>query len=76
MKVTKKKGICISIVCIIILSIFILFLLYPSVGKVKNSVVKVEVYDHDGTLISTGSGFCAFESNYIVTNYHVMVLIK
>ena len=32
----------------------------------------IKAFDANNNLIATGSGFCAFESNYIVTNYHVI----
>lgn len=44
----------------------------PSLEKIKDSVVMVEVYNRDNELISTGSGFCAYKNNYIVTNFHVI----
>ena len=36
------------------------------------SVVKIFCYDYDGELAATGSGFIAFDSKTIITNYHVM----
>ena len=44
----------------------------PSLEKIKDSVVKIEAYDKDNNLLATGSGFCAFKSNYIITNFHVI----
>ena len=38
----------------------------------KDSVVMVEVYDKYGNELATGSGFCAYRPDYIVTNYHVI----
>lgn len=42
------------------------------IEEVKDSVVMVEVYDENGDLFATGSGFCAYEENWIVTNFHVI----
>lgn len=42
------------------------------IEDVKDSVVMVEVYDGNGELFATGSGFCAFEEDWIVTNFHVI----
>lgn len=39
---------------------------------VKDSVVMVEIYDKYGNEIATGSGFCAYQNNMIITNYHVI----
>ncbi len=36
------------------------------------SVVTLFCYDYDGQLAATGSGFVAFDSQTIITNYHVM----
>ena len=36
------------------------------------SVVTIFCYDYDGELAATGSGFVAFDSKTIITNYHVM----
>lgn len=38
----------------------------------KDSVVMVEVYDKYGNELATGSGFCTYRPDYIVTNYHVI----
>lgn len=42
------------------------------IENIKDSVVMIKVYDSNEEEIATGSGFCAFESNYIVTNFHVI----
>lgn len=64
------------IITILLLStLIVLFLgamLYkPSIDKIKESVVMVEVYDNN-ELVATGSGFCGIKSNYIITNFHVI----
>ena len=40
--------------------------------SVSSSVLLIECYDVDGELYATGSGFIAFDSRTIVTNYHVI----
>lgn len=42
------------------------------VDLVAKSVVKVHCYDEDGKEIATGSGFIAYDSETIITNYHVL----
>lgn len=75
----KKKGLnkvyikillVISIITVVVVPIC--FFYKPSIEKVKQSVVKIEVYDVHDDLISTGSGFCAYDKHFIVTNYHVI----
>lgn len=44
----------------------------PNIEKIKDSVVMIEVYDENSNLLATGSGFCAYDKNYIVTNFHVI----
>lgn len=60
------------IVGIILLSIILNVFSKPSIEKIKDSVVMLEVYNDDNELIATGSGFCAYKSDYIVTNFHVI----
>ena len=70
-----KKLLIISILLFVLLigEIFYYKILsIPSLEQIKNSVVKIEAYDKDNNLIATGSGFCAYKSNYIVTNFHVV----
>ncbi len=43
-----------------------------NIESTKDSVVMIEVYDKYNNQISTGSGFCAYKSDYIVTNFHVI----
>lgn len=43
-----------------------------SIEDAKKSVVKIITYDDGNNELSTGSGFCALESNKIVTNFHVI----
>lgn len=70
----NKKYIFYVLIIAIIIAFVISFILLrkPDIETVKDSVVMIETYDEDGTLISTGSGFCAYKDNYIVTNYHVI----
>lgn len=41
-------------------------------AEITASVLKIECYDVTGELFATGSGFVAFDSDLIVTNYHVI----
>lgn len=78
--IVKKKSIKRKIerktIIIGIVSICVICLLYilskPSIENIKDSVVMIETYDEKNNLIGTGSGFCAYKSNYIITNYHVI----
>lgn len=67
----KSILIVIPLLIIIFLSCFLIFK-PKSIEQIKNSVVKVIVYDENNNKIGTGSGFCSFYKNYIVTNYHVI----
>jgi len=73
----KRQSNLPGIIFIIIL-IFILLLIilnnvhFLNVEKLKDSVVMIKVYDKNNSEISTGSGFCAYKSNCIVTNFHVI----
>ena len=42
-----------------------------AIAQVENSVVKIHCFDHNNKESSTGSGFIAFDSQTVVTNYHV-----
>ena len=65
-------GIMISSFLVIFFGVYFIFFFGPSIEKVKESVVMIETYDANGELLGTGSGFCAFKSNLIVTNFHVI----
>lgn len=71
-KILNKKYILYIFAMFIIVIAFISFIIKSDIEKIKDSVVMVKAFDQDGTLISTGSGFCAYKSNYIVTNFHVI----
>lgn len=73
-KKINKKILAIILAILIVAATIIAFLIIrrPDLESIKNSVVKIEVYDENKELMGTGSGFCAFESNYIITNYHVI----
>ena len=43
-----------------------------AVEKAAKSVLMLEVYGSDGYAFATGSGFVAFDSGTLVTNYHVV----
>ena len=42
------------------------------IADTAKSVVKINCYDAEDTLIAVGSGFSAFEEGVIITNYHVI----
>lgn len=71
----KNKKIIIPfalVITIILILIFVSNLFVPNIEIIKDSVVMIETYDKNGNQISSGSGFCAFKSDYIITNYHVI----
>jgi hypothetical protein len=43
-----------------------------AVERTIQSVLLLEVYNADGDLFATGSGFVAFDSRTLITNYHVI----
>ena len=74
-KISKKKMLVIILAIISLVAIGSLYyfvLSIPSLESIKDSVVMIEAFDNNNNLIATGSGFCAFKSNYIVTNFHVI----
>ena len=71
----KNKKIIIPfalVILIVLILIFVSNLFVPNIETIKDSVVMIETYDKNGNQISSGSGFCAFKSDYIITNYHVI----
>lgn len=42
------------------------------IERAAKSVLMLEIYDRQGRLLATGSGFVAFDSATLVTNYHVI----
>lgn len=74
---TRKKNLKSKIILIfllvIVFAILSLIIFAPkNIESIKDSVVMIEVYDKYNNQISTGSGFCTYKSNYIVTNFHVI----
>lgn len=68
-----NRNICFRMILLIIAAFLIInFFKTADIEKIKNSVVMVRVFDKDDNLISTGSGFCAYDSDYIFTNFHVI----
>ena len=62
-----------TLLVLIIASVGIYFKFFKvDLEYLKDSVVMVEVYDKYGNELATGSGFCAYRPDYIVTNYHVI----
>lgn len=46
---------------------------YGAINEAAGSVLMLLVYDsEEGTYVSTGSGFVAFDSRTLITNYHVV----
>jgi len=75
-KVSLRYCFIFLILFLLVGAVYLLCFKYQLIGttktaEVKKSVVKVLTYDDYGDL-STGSGFCAYKSNYIITNYHVI----
>lgn len=70
----NKKIIIPSVISILIIVVltFVSNLFIPNIETIKDSVVMIETYDKNAQLIGIGSGFCAFKSDYIITNYHVI----
>lgn len=72
-KYRKQTILIIFIILLLLVGNFIIKLITkPSIEAVKNSVVMIEVYDSNNNLLGTGSGFSVYESDYIVTNFHVI----
>lgn len=68
----KKSMMIVGIICLLFVIIGYFLQKKPSLDKIKESVVMIKTYDENENLISTGSGFCVFEDDYILTNYHVI----
>ncbi|MCR5566723.1 MAG: S1C family serine protease [Clostridiales bacterium] len=43
-----------------------------AIEKAADSVFMLEVYSYNNRMLATGSGFVAFDSSLLVTNYHVI----
>ena len=43
-----------------------------AMAEASASILTIEVYDKSDNLLGTGSGFVAFDSNTVVTNFHVI----
>lgn len=73
-QIKKYRVIFCILIIIIIFLIFFLILKNTtgSIEKSKDSVVKIVTYDEDNNELATGSGFCSYKSDYIITNYHVI----
>ena len=75
-KTNRRKNIYLIIGLLAIVIIFILIYLFllkkTDIETVKDSVVMIETYNEEGSMIGTGSGFCVYQDNYIATNFHVI----
>lgn len=69
--IIKNKQIYIAAI-IVILIVTLIQNIPLNIENIKDSVVKIEVYDENGELVSNGSGFAAYEKNWIITNFHVI----
>lgn len=67
-----KKWILLAGALFIAVLLILLLTATSDIETVKDSVVLVEVYDENNNEIASGSGFCAFNENWIVTNFHVI----
>lgn len=70
-KKKNNKWLLLIVLAIFIIAVFFFFKT-ENIEEVKDSVVMIKVYDKDNNEISTGSGFCVYEANYIATNFHVI----
>lgn len=72
----NKKVVSMFIFLVILLTLGVItFVLMNNQNKINNirkSVVKIEVYDKDGEVIQTGSGFLVFKKDILITNAHVI----
>ena len=72
-KQSKVPGVIfITILLVIIITVIFNNFSFMNLEKIKNSVVMIKVYDMYNNEISTGSGFCAYNEDYIITNFHVI----
>ena len=71
----SKKGVFFSVAVLVVACITLCFTVFGSsknIEEIKDSVVMVTVYDQERDVVATGSGFCAYKDNWIVTNFHVI----
>lgn len=71
---SKRKMILPICLFFVLLSVSVYFLFFSSdsVKEIRQSVVKINVYDKEGEIIQTGSGFVVFDKNTLITNAHVI----
>ena len=70
--IIKNKKYVIIFAVLILIIISLSMFLKPKLETIKDSVVLVNIYDDNEDIIATGSGFSAYQENWIVTNYHVI----
>lgn len=71
----KKRIVLFACVILLLISALLVFLFSTqtnSVEKIRKSVVKINVYDKNGDIIQTGSGFVIFDNKTLITNAHVI----
>lgn len=71
---SKKREIIALVACLLLAASIVLAFNFQTNGidKIRQSVVKINVYDENGNLIQTGSGFVVFDKNTLITNAHVI----
>lgn len=72
-----KKVVCVMLMAVILLAGVCAYASGFSqdpdrIEQAAKSVLMLEVYNRQGKLLATGSGFVAFDSSTLVTNYHVI----
>lgn len=64
---------CLSVVVVVAIIFGVNYIHSDNViEKLSESVVLLEVYDDEGEIVATGSGFFIYDDKTIVTNYHVI----
>lgn len=68
----------VKIVFLCLIAICVVFLtscsgnVHKKITQLSDAVLKISVFDENGQLISEGSGFCVYDSETLITNYHVI----
>lgn len=72
---TKRHRLVIAVIVLLLVGVassYNLFIPAPDIEQIKDSVVMVKTYNDNGDALAIGSGFCAYKSYWIVTNFHVI----
>ena len=70
--INKKIFIILCIFILLVISTLLFLNHGNSVEKIRKSVLKLNVYDENGEIIQTGSGFVTFTKDILITNAHVI----